>query len=234
MDVKEQWVSVVSDDGFQTQVFVVRPETPAKAAVVVGMEIFGVNEHIQSVCRRLAQEGYVALAPQLFDRIEPNVNMAYEAADVDKGKAFKQQAESAFQSHIASDIQACIDWAYDEEGVNKVGMMGFCWGGLNTWRAAQHAQGLWAAVCYYGGGMVDEAQLQVRPVAPVLAHFSDHDSTTPQEGIALLQSRYADEVVVYQYPASHGFNCDHRKAYDDGAAQVAWQRSLAFLRMCLV
>ena len=68
--MNEQWISVKSSDGFTIDVFVVRPEVPAKAAVVVGMEIFGVNSHIQAVCIRLAGEGYVAIAPQLFDRIQ--------------------------------------------------------------------------------------------------------------------------------------------------------------------
>ena len=229
----EQWISIKSSDGFATDVFVARPDVPAKAAVIVGMEIFGVNSHIQEVCKRLASEGYVAIAPQLFDRIQKNVNMGYSADDVECGKELKQQAEADLKTEIASDIQACIDWAYDHEGVNKVGMMGFCWGGLNTWRAAQHAQSLWAAICYYGGGMVAENELADKPVAPVLAHFSDNDATTPLDGIATLRERYGEEAVVYEYPASHGFNCDQRGAYNQGAAEVAWQRSLAFLRMCL-
>ncbi|AUZ05804.1 MULTISPECIES: dienelactone hydrolase family protein [Vitreoscilla] len=231
--MNEQWLSIASDDGFQTQVFVVRPEKPAKAAVLVAMEIFGVNSHIQDVCRRLAKEGYLAMAPQLFDRVETNVNMAYGAADIEHGKALKQEIEVIFKAPVMSDIQACIDWAYDNEHVNKVGMMGFCWGGLNTWRAAQQAQGLWAAICYYGGGMVAEVELQNKPIAPVLAHFSDNDMTTPMDGIDVLREKYADEVVVYVYPAAHGFNCNQRAAYNEGAAEVAWQRSMAFLRMCL-
>ena len=228
-----QWFTISSNDGFATEVFVARPESPAKAAVIVAMEIFGVNSHIQEVCQRLAAEGYVAIAPQLFDRIEKNVNMGYSADDVARGKALKQQAEDGLQAAIVSDIQACIDWAYDHEGVSKVGMMGFCWGGLNTWRAAQHAQSLWAAICYYGGGMVAETELAAKPVAPVLAHFSDDDATTPLAGIERLRELYGEEAVVYVYPAHHGFNCDQRGAYNQGAAEVAWQRSLAFLRMCL-
>ena len=88
----EQWISVKSSDGFAIDVFVVRPEVPPKAAVIVGMEIFGVNSHIQEVCKRLASEGYVAIAPQLFDRIQKNVNMGYSADDVARGKELKQQA----------------------------------------------------------------------------------------------------------------------------------------------
>lgn len=229
----EQWLVIAGEDGFEIDVFVVRPETPAKAAVLVSMEIFGVNSHIQDVCRRLAAEGYLAIAPQLFDRVEKNVNMAYGSADIERGKALKQAIEDGFKAEVMNDVQACIDWAYDHENVHKVGMMGFCWGGLNAWRAAQQAQGLWAAICYYGGGMVAEDELQTKPVAPVLAHFSDSDSTTPMAGIDALREKYADEAVVYVYPAAHGFNCDQRGAYNEGAAEVAWQRSLAFLRMCL-
>ena len=229
----EEWLTITGQDGFDTDVFVVRPEEPAKAAMLVGMEIFGVNSHIQAVCKRLAGEGYVAIAPQLFDRIQKNVDMAYNAEDVAQGKTLKLQAEEHYKAAIASDIQACIDWAYDHEGVNKVGMMGFCWGGLNAWRAAQHAISLWAAICYYGGGMVAEGELADKPVAPVLAHFSDSDATTPLNGIATLRERYGEEVVVYEYSAPHGFNCEQRGAYNQGAAEVAWQRSLAFLRMCL-
>ena len=71
--MNEQWISVKSSDGFATDVFVVRPDMPAKAAVIVGMEIFGVNSHIQAVCKRLAREGYVAIAPQLFEKKKKNV-----------------------------------------------------------------------------------------------------------------------------------------------------------------
>lgn len=231
--MNEQCLTLKSADGFEFDVYVAEPETPAKAAVVVAMEIFGVNSHIQDVCKRLAQEGYVAIAPQLFERIEKGINMGYSADDVARGKDLKQQAETQFKAEIASDIQTCIDWAYDEQGVNKVGMMGFCWGGLNTWRAAQQAESLWSAICYYGGGMVSEEELAQKPKAPVLAHFSDNDATTPMAGIEDLKQRYAEEAVVYVYPAAHGFNCDQRAAYNQGAAEVAWQRSLAFLRMCL-
>ena len=83
------------------------------------------------------------------------------------------------------------------------------------------------------GGMVAENELADKPVAPVLAHFSDSDATTPLDGIATLRERSGEEAVVYEYPAAHGFNCDQRGAYNQGAAEVAWQRSLAFLRMCL-
>lgn len=229
----EQWEVLNSQDGFALSVFVVRPEQPARAAIIVGMEFFGVNTHIQEVCRRFAAEGYLALAPQLFERVEPHVNMGYEPDDIERGKVLKQAVETGLQDAVLGDVQACIDWAYDHEGVNKVGMVGFCWGGLMAWRAAQRAQSLWAAVCYYGGGMVEPAQLERKPIAPVLAHFAANDSSTPEAGIATLRERYGDEVVVYQYPAQHGFNCDQRAAYNEGAAGVAWQRSLAFLRMCL-
>ena len=124
------------------------------------------------------------------------------------------------------DIQAAIDYAASTSG-GKVGIMGFCWGGLLTWRAASALTGLSAAVPYYGGGMVAPAEIALQAKCPVLAHFSDRDHSVPMEGVEAFKAAHP-EVQSFVYSADHGFNCDHRGAYNAAAATLAQQRTLAF------
>jgi carboxymethylenebutenolidase len=105
--------------------------------------------------------------------------------------------------------------------------VGFCWGGLLTWRAACLLKGLSAAVVYYGGGITSEDEIARQPQGPVLAHFGDQDHWIPLEGIEAFTKAHP-EVEVHVYPANHGFNCDQRGSYNEAAANLARARSLAF------
>ncbi|MDF3823149.1 dienelactone hydrolase family protein, partial [Leptospira sp. 96542] len=127
---------------------------------------------------------------------------------------------------VLQDLQAAVDYAARESG-GKVGIVGYCWGGLLTWRAASQLKGLSAAVPYYGGGMTQAQELARKLQVPVMAHLSDNDAYVPLDGVEALKKAHP-EVQVHLYPAHHGFNCDHRAAYNAEAARQARERTLAF------
>jgi carboxymethylenebutenolidase len=122
-------------------------------------------------------------------------------------------------------VQATVNAAAAEAG--PVGVVGYCWGGLLTWRAACLLSGIRAAVPYYGGGITAPAEVARKPLCPVLAHFGDQDHAIPLAGVQAFQAAHA-EVRVEIYPAQHGFNCDHRAAFNAAAATLARERTLAF------
>ena len=218
------FIELTAADGFKFPVYEARPVGPVKAAVVVLQEIFGVNAHIRAVADGFAQQGYLALAPATFDRVKSGVDLGYAPDDITAGVALKALVEALPAPGVMQDIQAVIDHA---AAVGKVGVVGYCWGGLLTWRAGCLLHGLSAAVPYYGGGMTAAAEIARTPKCPMLAHFADHDQSIPLEGVASFRAAHAD-VEVQMYQASHGFNCDHRGAYDAAAAALARQRTLAF------
>jgi len=109
----------------------------------------------------------------------------------------------------------------------KVGIVGYCWGGLITWLAACRLKGFACAMSYYGGGILEAAGEQ--PRCPVIAHFGERDHVIPVDGVRAFGEAHPG-VGVYIYAADHGFNCDQRGSYDPAAATLARQRTLDFLR----
>lgn len=221
-----QFNNLQSADGFLVPAYVARPEGAPRGAVVVLQEIFGINSHIRSVADRYAAAGYLAVAPSTFDRVKPGVDLGYTEDDMKAGFELKTAVEALPGAGVLPDIQAAIDYAAKASGA-KVGIVGFCWGGLLSWRAACQLQGLSAAVVYYGGGITAEAEIERQPQCPVMAHFGDQDQWIPMEGI-LAFGKVHPEVEVHVYPASHGFNCDQRASYSEAAAKTARERTLAF------
>jgi carboxymethylenebutenolidase len=187
---------------------------------VVIQEIFGVNQHIREVVDGYAADGYFAIAPQIFDRVERDIELGYEEADMGAG------IEIAFQkldhAKALEDVQAAIEVASVQ---GKVGVVGYCFGGLLTWLAACELEGVSAASSYYGGGVAGEAQRQ--PRCPVIMHFGELDAHIPMSDVEKVKAAQPD-VPVFVYPADHGFNCDHRASYDAAAAATAKQRTLEF------
>ncbi len=219
-----QFVTLSSEDGFEFPAYVARPAGKPQAAVVVLQEIFGVNPHIQSVADGYAAAGYLAIAPSTFARVKPDVSLGYTEDDMKAGFALKAAAEEQADT-VLDDIQAAIDYADDETEGGKVGIVGYCWGGLLSWRAACELDGLSAAVTYYGGGMTAEHERE--PTCPVLSHFGEQDAYIPLDGVEAFKTAQPD-VEVHLYAANHGFNCDARGSYNEAAAKTARERSLAF------
>lgn len=164
------------------------------------------------------------MAPATFHRVKPGVELGYAPDDMSAGMALKATVEALPAPGVLQDIQAAITHA---AGAGKVGVVGYCWGGLLTWRTACLLKGVSAAVPYYGGGVTTEAEIARTPKCPVLAHFGEKDHWIPLEGVAAFQKAHPD-VEVHVYAANHGFNCDHRGAWDATAAAQARERTLAF------
>lgn len=220
-----QFVQLTASDGFSFPAYVARPTGTPKGGLVVLQEIFGVNSHIRAVADGYAAEGYFVVAPSTFHRVQADVELGYTEADMGTGFGLKTAVESLPAPGVMADIQAAIDHAAQ---AGKVGILGYCWGGLLTWRSACQLKGLSAAVPFYGGGMTAGDDAGRKPQVPVLAHFGDQDHWIPLESVeAFRQAQPGVEVQVYA--ANHGFNCDQRASYDAAAAQLARQRTLAFL-----
>ncbi|MDH4448551.1 MAG: dienelactone hydrolase family protein [Acidovorax sp.] len=221
-----QFVDLTSSDGVKVPAWVATPDGAPKGAVVVLQEIFGVNSHIRAVADRFAARGFLAVAPATFHRVQSGVELGYTAEDMQAGMGLKAAVEALPAPGVMPDIQAAIDYAAAQSGV-KVGIVGFCWGGLLTWRSASTLTGLSAAVPYYGGGVTTPDEAARTPQVPVLAHFGERDHWIPVDSVQAF-ARAQPGVEVHIYAADHGFNCDQRGSYDEAAAMVARDRTLAF------
>ncbi|MEJ7932521.1 dienelactone hydrolase family protein [Ramlibacter sp. AN1015] len=219
------FIDLKAADGQVCAAYLARPSGTPRGAVVVLQEIFGVNSHIRSVADGYAADGYLALAPSTFQRVKPGVELGYSEADMQAGFALKTAAEALPAPGVLQDIQAAISRA--GEGGTKVGIVGYCWGGLLSWRAACTLEGLSAAVAYYGGGMTTPDERARTPRVPVMAHFGDQDHWIPLDSVEAFR-RDHPEVEVHVYAANHGFNCDQRGSHNAEAARMARERSLAF------
>jgi carboxymethylenebutenolidase len=218
------FVDLQAGDGFNFPAYVAQPTGMPKGAVVVLQEIFGVNSHIRSVADGYANEGYLAVAPSTFHRVKPGVELGYSEDDMSAGFALKTAVEALPAPGVLQDIQAAIRHAAQ---AGKVGIVGYCWGGLLTWRSACTLDGLSAAVCYYGGGMTTPDEAARQPKVPTLAHFGEKDHWIPLESVEAFRKAHP-EVEVHVYKADHGFNCDQRASHDATAAKLARERTLAF------
>ena len=226
------FVELTAVDGVKIPAYVAKPEGAARGAIVVLQEIFGVNAHIRSVADRYAAQGYVAVAPALFQRVQPDVELGYTEADMKQGFALKGDVESLPAPGVLRDVDAAVAYAAELVSGGKIGVVGFCWGGLMTWRAACNLGSVAAAVCYYGGGMTGELEANRQTLCPVLAHFGDKDHFISLESVEAFKLAQP-KVEVQIYAADHGFNCDMRGSYDEAAAKLANERTLAFFQQHL-
>jgi carboxymethylenebutenolidase len=213
-------IKLTASDDFQLGGYRADPTTVPKAAIVVIQEIFGVNHHIRAVCDRLAGEGYVAIAPSIFDRIEPNFTSGYSPDEIAVARKFVANPD---WTAMLRDTQAAID-AVKELG--PIGIIGFCLGGSVAYAAATKLSGLSAAVGYYGGAIVRFAD--DKPKVPTQLHFGEKDAGIPLRDVEIIRAK-RPEVEIHLYPgAQHGFHCDERASYDKASAEIAWPRSLGF------
>jgi carboxymethylenebutenolidase len=215
-----QHVKLKASDGFESGAYRADPAGAPKGAIVVIQEIFGVNHHIRAVCDRIAGEGYVAIAPAIFDRMEPNFESGYSPDEIAVARKFIANPD---WPAMLLDTQAAIDAV---KGAGPVGIIGFCLGGSIAYAAATKLSGLSAAVGYYGGAVVRFAD--DKPKAPTQLHFGEQDHGIPLTDVETIKAK-RPEVEVFVYPgAQHGFSCDERASYDKASADIAWPRSMAF------
>ena len=214
-------IELTASDGHKLAAYRAEPASKPRGGIVVIQEIFGVNSHIKQVADGYAADGYLAIAPALFDRVERNVELGYTPEDIAKGREIRGKVTNDM---AVKDAEAAVKAA---SSAGKVGIVGYCWGGLITWLAANKLSGLSAAVPYYGGGILDNTNLA--PKVPLMGHFGDKDQHIPVEGVKKLAEKYSQHPI-HIYSADHGFNCDHRGSYNAAAAKQARQRTLEFLR----
>ena len=224
MAVNSQMIDIDGSDGVLQAYFAVSDRI--RAGVVLIQEIFGINSHIRDVCDRLAAAGYAVLAPDLFWRIQPDIQLGYTPDDIAKGRAFKDQVTV---DDAVADLRATFATlrARPECRDKKIGVVGFCWGGLLTYLAAARLDPTCAA-SYYGGGIANFLGEADKIDCPIQFHFGDQDQAIPIDQVdnirAAVRSKNA-EVFIY-HGAGHGFHCDQRSSYNADSAKLAWERTL--------
>ena len=215
-------VRLRAKDGQELGAYVVQPGTPATSGLVIVQEIFGVNAYIRSVAERYADDGFVTIAPALFDRIEPDIEFGYDGADAQRAMELLKRFD---MEKAVDDVGAAIAYLHGF-GCKRVGVLGFCLGGTLAWLSAARLP-VYAAVGYYGGRIAQYAA--ETPRAPVMLHFGDEDKHIPASEIDAIKKAHPN-VQIRQYPAGHGFSCDARASYDASSATLARERTLTFLR----
>jgi len=207
-----------ASDGNVFPAYLVKPEGTARGAVVVIQEIFGVNSHIRRVTEQYAAQGYLAIAPALFERQQKGVELGYDANGFEKGIALMMNASP---EGVLADVNAAIA---SVAHAGRVGMVGYCWGGRVTYLAACKTN-IAAGVAYYGGGI---AQLLAdTPRVPVMFHFGEKDTHIPLTDVEKIRAAYP-QGIYHLYPAGHGFNCTERADYDAPSARLAFERTIEF------
>ncbi len=233
MDQMGETVKLTAADGCEFNAYVAAPagsagEGEPKAGVVVVQEIFGVNSHIRSVADGYAQQGYLAVAPSLFDRVEPGVELAYDADGRDKG------VQLALKDLSMDDVIVDIAAAAEEASkAGPVGIVGYCWGGSISYVAsARLADQISAASGYYGGQIMPHIDEQ--PQAPLMLHFGSEDAGIPLDDVDAIAQRHPDVQVFVYEGADHGFNCDVRESFHPDSSELARQRTLEHFAKYLV
>jgi len=216
-----QTMTLAAKDGHKLAAYRADPAGKPRGAMVVVQEIFGVNRHMRHVTDGFAKQGYVAIAPALFDRVENGVELGYDPKSIEAGRDIR--AKVPLDGTLA-DLQAAIDAV---KSAGKVGIVGYCWGGGLAFLAATRLSGVAAAVGYYGGMVA--AHAQEKPRVPVMLHFGDSDQSIPMSDVEKVKQLRPD-ITTYVYKAGHGFSCDERQSYNAEASKLALERTLKFFR----
>lgn len=215
-------VKLTAADGHEFDAYIARPAGSPIAGLIVLQEAFGVNRHIRSVADEYASDGFLAVAPALYDRLERSIELGYEGAEKERGLTLARQSN---HDDVIKDIAAAIDFARQQTG-KKVGVIGYCFGGTMVWLSATRLHPD-AVVGYYGGQIPRYAA--ETPRCPVMLHFGKLDQHIPKSEVDKVQAAHPD-VPIYWYDAGHGFNTSDRASYNPDAAKLARQRSLDFLK----
>jgi carboxymethylenebutenolidase len=211
-------IKLKAKDGHELDAYLAEPNGKPKGGIVVVQEIFGVTNHIKRVADQYAAQGFMAIAPAMFDRVERNVQLDY--SEIQKGLSYMHQLQ---WPNTLADIEAA---ASEARRAGSVSVVGYCWGGTVAHVAAGELE-LDAAVSYYGGGVAK--MLDKKAQCPILYHFGDQDASIPLPDIEKIKNANP-QSPLHVYPgAKHGFNCDERGSYSAKDAKLAFERSIAFL-----
>jgi len=222
-----EWMKLTAADGHLLDAYVARPAGEPVGALVLIQEIFGVNGHIRSVADGYARDGFLVVAPALFDRVKPKVELTYEGEDLKRAYSYMQKLAPAT---ALLDIAAAYLVA---EGVGKrVGVIGYCYGGFMSWLMATRGETLKlkpaCCVGYYPGGIGSVAA--EAPSCPVMLHFGAKDTHIGQDQVEAVRAAHPEVKIFVYAEGEHGFNCDARASYNAAEAKVARERTLAFFR----
>ncbi|MCB2108722.1 MAG: dienelactone hydrolase family protein [Rhodobacteraceae bacterium] len=222
---KGNMISLTASDGHKLGAYKAVPSGTAKGAVVILQEIFGVNGHVKHLCEEFAGDGYVAVAPAIFDRVEPNLDIGY--GEIGRARDIVGKLTEAM---LLADMQAAIDEAAKESGMKgMVVPIGYCFGGALAYLAASKNTGIAGAVNYYGTRTIQYCETMT-PKVPVQYHFGTADKSIPPEAITKIKSAHPIGLFYIYEGADHGFSCDDRpQFYNADATKLAKERTLHFL-----
>ncbi len=213
-------IELTAADGHKFKAYRAEPAGKVRGGLVVAMEIFGVNSHIRSVADGYAADGYLVIAPALFDRVERDYDTGYSQEEIQRGIGIIQTIN---MDDTMKDVAAALQNISD---AGKAGIVGYCWGGRVSWMSAANVSGLSCSIPYYGGGIPGLSGL--KPNCPVMFHWGESDESIPLDDVKVFSEKHNDQTH-YFYKAGHGFNCDQRGSYDADAAKLARGRTLEFL-----
>lgn len=231
-EINSTWVKINNGD-LQIDAYQATPITEGTfGSVIVVQEIFGVNSHIRDVTERIAKLGYIAIAPAMFQRTAPGLDIGYNQEDIQLGIKYLQQTK---QEEIFSDIKATITYLKTLPNVKAeaIGTIGFCFGGHVAYMAATLPD-IKATASFYGGGIAtssfggDAPTITRTPEikGTIYAFFGNKDSSIPQEQNQQIEAELKKHHInhrVFRYDAEHGFFCDQRASYNPTAAADAWE-----------
>jgi len=215
-------IDLTASDGHKLAAYRADPQGKPRGGVVVIQEIFGVNSHIKSVADGYAKDGYLAIAPAMFDRAQKGYDTGYSQPEIQAGIEIMQKLD---WKQTMADAGAALAEA---KKAGKVGIVGYCWGGTVCWVAAARLDGLACSAPYYGGGM--PGFIGEKPKVPVMCHFGEEDQSPTLEQSKAIAKAHPGITAHFYAGAGHGFNCDQRGSYNAGAAKQARERTLEFFR----
>ena len=220
-------LELTAPDGHRFHAYRADPDRPPLGAVVVIQEIFGINQHIRAVCDRLAADGFVALAPALFDRLERGVELGYDDEGMGRGVDLAWQRGSI--PDALTDLTTTAAVLAEEFGEpGTVGAVGFCYGGMLACAlSSRHPDDLGAVVAYYPSRAA-ELLVDDVPATPLLVHLGNQDPRVTVDDGRTLAERWPTATFHRYAEAGHGFNCDLRDTFEPDAAALAWHRTLEF------
>ncbi|HLK85429.1 MAG TPA: dienelactone hydrolase family protein [Candidatus Binataceae bacterium] len=230
MSVETKTVSVTAADGGVFSAYLALPEAGRGPGLIVLQEIFGVNGYLREVAERYAEEGYVAIAPDLFWRIEPGIELGYSEAEIRAAFEFRRRFDP---DQAIKDVADTVRGLRAMDECNgRVGAVGFCLGGMLAYLTAARCN-IDAAVSYYGVGIEERLNEAGAIRCPIALHFGERDGLVPAAAREAIAAAFADreQVEIYLYPgADHAFSNSSRPSYDRFAASLAHSRTLGLLR----
>ena len=228
-----QYFTVNAAEGGQFRAYVAKPEKGSGPGLLVIQEIFGVNQHIRDVCDRYAEEGYVAMAPDIFWRMEPNVELGQTEQEF--AKAFDFYGRFDVEKGMSDITQSIKTLRALPECKGKVGSVGYCLGGFLSYLTASRTD-VDVAVCYYGVGIEKALGEASKIKCPVVMHFAELDKFAPPAAVEQIRGHFKDrtDVEIYRYPsADHAFNREGGMHFHKPSALMAYSRSLAAMRKAM-